>query len=338
MPILYITSDVTSAGKTALAGALTARLTQSGKTVGYFKPFSTNPEEDLDVQFIASSSLSDVNGQGGPVPLSFPEDELTEQSVKKLKHSIDNLAASKDMVLVEGPSLAGQGGGPEGISQALGQALDASVLVILQYRQDLDIDQITELCLPFGERVLGVLVNSVTRFKGDEVLADLRPGLEAKGLKLLGALREDRRMRAVTLKQVAEQLNAHWVTGHGKDDELVESLLIGGNIMDSGTTYFGRRDKQLVIVRGDRPDIQLAALSTPTTALVLTGGHEPIEYVYHQAQQQDVPVLVTESDTLSTAATLHSISDQAEIHHPLKLERFGQLLEEQADLEAIEAG
>ena len=334
MAILYITSDVKSAGKTAFAGALAARLAQSGKTVGYFKPYSANPEEDLDVRFIAANSPSDGNGQ---VPLLFPEDQPTAQSVKELKRSVDALATSRDMVFVEGPSLLGQDGRPQGISQGLGQALDASVVVILQYRQDLDVDQVTELCLPLGERVLGVLINSVTRFKADGVLANLRPGLESKGLKVLGALREDRRMRAVTLGQIVAQLNARWVTGHGKDDDLVESLLIGGNIMDSGATYFGRRDKQLVIVRGDRPDIQLAALSAPTTALVLTGGHDPIEYVYHQAHQEDVPLLVTEGDTLSTAATLHSISDQAEVHHPLKLERFGELLREQADLEAIEA-
>ena len=336
MAILYITSDVASAGKTALAGALATQLAQSGKTVGYFKPFSATPEDDQDVRFIAGELLSDQNGQEPMVPQPIPEDPLTKKAAAELARSVEALRAAKDMVLVEGPSLAGQDGGPESISEGLTDALDAPVLIIVQYRRDLEVDQIAEMCRPFGQRVLGILINSVTKFKRDEVLTNLGPGIESRGLKLLGALSEDRRMLAATLKQIAGQLDARWVTDHGKDEELVESFLIGGNIMDSGATYFGRRDNQLVIVRGDRPDIQLAALSTPTAALVLTGGHEPIEYVYHQAEQENTPVLVVQNNTLETAAALNSMLELAEIHHLLKLERFAGMLREQADLAAIE--
>jgi BioD-like phosphotransacetylase family protein len=144
-------------------------------------------------------------------------------------------------------------------------------------------------------------------------------------------------MASVTLGQIAQHLDGQWVLGQEKAHDLVENFLIGGNIMDSGVTYFGRMESKAVIVRGDRPDIQLAALSTPTTCLILTGGHEPIQYVYHQAEQEEVPLLVVQTDTISAAHALDTVLEGSTIHHPRKLERFQELTEEYVDVAAIQA-
>ena len=107
--------------------------------------------------------------------------------------------------------------------------------------------------------------------------------------------------------------------------------------MDSGITYFGRMDHEVVIVRGDRPDIQLAALSTPIRCLVLTGGHQPSQYVYYQAQEREVPVLLVKGDTASTARVLESLMEHSTCHHPGKVHRFQELLQRHADVSAIKA-
>ena len=65
---------------------------------------------------------------------------------------------------------------------------------------------------------------------------------------------------------------------------------MGGWGLDAGELYFGLRESKAVIVRGDRPDMQMAALTTPTTCMLLTQGIEPIEYVRNEAELEEVPI------------------------------------------------
>ena len=116
------------------------------------------------------------------------------------------------------------------------------------------------------------------------------------------------------------------------------NFMVGGMGMDSGEAYFGLRDNKAVIVRGDRPDIQMAALATPTTCMVLTHGIEPIEYVAYEAELEDVPVMVVESDTLSTMAALNTPAGSMWFDHPAKVERFTALLKQHVDVSTIYDG
>ena len=337
MAVLFITSDRPGAGKTALASSLAARWSQAGKRVGYFKPLSANPLDDADVSFVARDVVSDGAGES---PIATPEDTraaLSQDISTGLKQSLDTLESDKDVVLVEGPSLLFPEGESSPIAPVLAEALDARVLLVLRYAPDLENGRVLEACGAFDGRLAGVLINSVTRYKEREARTNLTQTLESKGIKFLGALPEDRLLMGVTVDQLASHLDGRWVTGQERSQSLLERFLIGGNVMDWGVNYFGRFENQAVIVRGDRPDIHMSALSTATACLVLTGGHDPIQYVYHQAEQLEVPLLVVQGDTLSTAQALENVLDRSTIHHPAKVERFLELVREKADLEAIDA-
>ena len=88
-------------------------------------------------------------------------------------------------------------------------------------------------------------------------------------------------------------------------------------------------------VRGDRPDIQMAALQTPTACMLITKGVELIEYVQYEAEQNEVPVILVEADTLSTMAFLDTALDGARFDHPAKLDRSAELLKKHVDLASI---
>ena len=340
MAALYIASDRPGAGKTALASSLASRLSKDGKGVGYFKPFSNSPQEDPDVAFIGRHVLvgDDETALTEPLPLPKVKEAgptIPKTTATKLKRSLNSLAKANEVVLVEGPSLLGHEGGASTISGEVSELLEARVVLIVHYVPGLDVPQVARNGEAFGERLLGVLINCVTRYREREVRLNLAPALEAAGIKVLGVMPEDRLMLSVTTGQLAEHLEGRWVLGEDKDQELVENYLIGGNIMDSGISYFGRADSKAVIVRGDRPDIQLASLATPTTCLVLTGGHEPNQYVYYQAQQQEVPLLVVQSDTITTSHALDTVLERCTCHHPQKLKRFQELLQGYADVDTI---
>lgn len=340
LAVLYITSDRPGGGKTVLASALARQLSPEAGAVGYFKPFSPTPNDDHDVAFMGKDVLSGAHEAIQPLPLPISDEKgqpMAEDAARERRQSMESLAAAQSLVLVEGPSLSYSEVDLMPVSVRMTEILDAGVLLLVRYRPGLDIEQILALGKPFGPRLLGVLINAVTRYRERDVRVNLGPTIESNGLKFLGAIPEDRLMLSVTVGQLADHLDGEWVLGQEKAEELVETLLIGGNIMDWGITYFGRTASKAVIVRGDRLDIQLAALSTPTTCLILTGGHQPAEYVYYQAQQEDVPVLVVKTDTMATAQALETVTQRCAVHHLGKLDRFQELIRSHSDIGSIQA-
>ena len=332
MPVLYIASDRPRSGKTALAAALVSRMREAGRKVAYFKPLSSSAGADPDVRFLSSSVLPQAGPAAAPLPLSGQGDE----DMDRIASAVRELARSTDLTIVEGPSLSMTPGDGDPAVR-LAQALDAGVLLVVRYEKELRGDRVVDLCEPFGQRLAGVLVNLVTRYKEREALQEIAPAVRARGIEFLGAIPEDRTMLSVTVGQIAAHLGGRWVLGREGGCDLVENLLIGGNIMDSGDTYFGRKESKAVIVRGDRPDIQMAALSRPATCLILTGGHEPIQYVYHEAGQREVPLLVVDQDTLSAAQALDTLLERSTCHHARKVERFRDLLDQRADVASVKA-
>ena len=332
MKVLYITSDRPGAGKTALAASVATHLVRLHKNVGYLKPFSENAAEDADTAFIYSQVLGSPVSEMVPV---YPSEMSFDEVKERLTGAIKSLSGQKDVVLVEGPSLMGSESGVKIPTPELAELLDAKVLVVVRNTPVSDAAQIREMAGSFGRYLVGVIFNSVTRHKVRQLENKLIPQVESDGVGVLGGVPEDRLLLTPTVGQLAQHLNAQWMRGEEKAEELVEHFLIGGNVMDSGVDYFERVTSKAVIVRGDRPDIQLAALATPTTCLVLTGGHHPIEYVSYEAEQRDVPVIVVQGETMSTAEAVGTLLGQATVHHPKKVERFLELLQHHTDLDAL---
>ena len=92
-----------------------------------------------------------------------------------------------------------------------------------------------------------------------------------------------------------------------------------------------------MIVRGDRPDVQLAAIQTETTrALVLTKGVRPVEYVIYEAAQRDIPIVVVPGNTHDVAERLEGLQPQVNFDHADKLVRMVDLVSEHLDIAALE--
>ena len=81
----------------------------------------------------------------------------------------------------------------------------------------------------------------------------------------------------------------------------------------------------------------MAALKTPTSCIVLTGGFEPIQYVQYEAGEEEVPLISVDSDTLQTASSLESLHGKAIFGHPAKVEQFADVVNSNGDLEGFYA-
>ena len=325
MTVLYVASDQEGAGKTALCATLARMIEQRGKGVAVFKPVARDGQDsDAGVYH----SLLSQRAEGWPI--GRPEKGLDQGTLEKVRAAFESVSQGADVVVVEGScALTPQE------SRQLADALDAKAVVVARYRQDLVASHLKEWTQIFEGRLLGFVINGLTRYLGTEARTRLLPSMESEGLASLGIIPEDRRLLGVTVGQLAEHLEGRFIVCGEKSDGLVEHFLVGGFTMDAGELYFGLRDNKAAVIRGDRPDMQMAALATPTACIILTKGIEPIEYVRYEAEQEEVPMMVVQADTLGTMAALNSLMDRARFDHPLKVSRFAELLEEHVDLPAL---
>lgn len=323
MAVVYIASDKARAGKTALSVTIARKLSQEGKQVALFKPFhqpARDGEADHDGT-ILRDALDNTRSPAAAWPMTVdPTDDDAGFSVTDALAGFQAATVGAEVSIVEG--ISGFTGVPGAASQQLAESLDAKVVAVMGYTPELGVEDVVLARELFGERLAGVVVNGVTRYKRREVQNVLGQRVLARGVKVLAVIPEDRRLLGVSVDQLVQHLDGSFLNWEEKGSNLVEHLLVGGMLLDWGVLYFERFANKAVIVRGDRPDLQMAALGTPTSCIVMTGGHSPIEYIRHESRETGVPLIQVQSDTLATTEALNSIQSRAEFDHPLKCERF----------------
>ena len=336
MSVLYVASNQPRAGKTAVAVTLARKLSQDGRTVALFKPFSQasgGGQADPDAQALrqASGAQGDASGEW-PAAVS-PSEAIQSSAIDHAADTSRQVGGAADVTVVEGLSGLHDTAGAN--SLALAEGLDARVVVVLGYSSGAVADEARTARNLFGDRLAGVIINGVTRYKVREVKDNLAPALEADGISVLATIPEDRRLLGMSVEQLADHLGGRFLSWEEKKDNFVEHFLIGGLVLDWGVLYFERHENKAVIVRGDKPDIQMAALTTPTSCIVLTAGQPPIQYVQYEAGQEEVPLIQVDTDTLETAEALESLQDKALFDHPVKQGQFMELMSRHGNWDAV---
>ena len=240
--------------------------------------------------------------------------------------NIVNEIDSSVFSVVEG--LSGLTGDVGKASKNIADRLDARVVVVLGYEESGLIGAAIDAKSLFGDKLCGVIINGVTRYKIREAKRVMLPKIESEGITVLAVIPEDRKLLGTTVNELAQHLNGEIISWKEKGDNFVDNYLIGGMVLDWGVLYFERHLNKAVIVRGDRPDIQMAALQTETSCLVLTGGHDPIQYVEYEAQEEEVPIIKVDSDTLNTTIVLESLQKKSVFGHPVKRKQFDELIDQ----------
>ena len=319
MSILYVVSDRQGAGKTALCASLAHLLRAQGKTAAAFKPVAADAS-DIDASIYAA-----LLGADTPPPSDAAH-------VDAIAAAAQRLSADNEIVIAEASNSL-----TTAQSQRIAETLDARVLVIANFDADMSSADVAAVAAPFGDRLAGYVVNNLTQYMRTQARAELVPAIAAAHTPpaaVFGLIPEDRRLLGVSVTQLAAHLEGEFVQDEGDADCLVEYLMVGGMSLDPGEYYYGIHDNRAAIVRGDRPDLQMSALGTPgrTACLVATNGITPIEYVRYEAEQEETPIIIVETDTLDTMDRLDTLIDGSRFDHPRKLERFAALLTEHLDL------
>jgi BioD-like phosphotransacetylase family protein len=149
----------------------------------------------------------------------------------------------------------------------------------------------------------GVIVNHAVPRKADAI----RAAYKAAGAKLLAVVPEDALLASPTIGQVAEALGADGENIEENRDRPLDRPIIASIAADPGQTYFTRTEATAVIVRSDKPDLQLAALNAGPTCLIVTGGLPVLSYVLERVADEEIPLLRTKLDTRDAVSAIEEL-------------------------------
>jgi BioD-like phosphotransacetylase family protein len=313
---LYVVSAEEAAGKTVICAGLGKYLLGEGKKVGFLKPDSAQ-KGNGDAAF-----MKQILGLPEAVESLCPP----FGDAKKIKEAYGKVSKGKDMVIVEG--MLGQN------ADEIAKALNARVIIVEAYSEQASrfIDDYKR----FGESLLGIVLNKVPGSQLKRMQDEASAHFGAAGINVLGVLPEDRLLFAITISELADSIQGKILNNTEKSVELVENFMLGAMVVDSGLEYFGRKSNKAAVVRGDRPDMQLAALETSTRCLVLSGSNQPPIYsVLQKAENRDIPIIATETATSDIVACIEDALSKRRFNQEKKLPKLAEIVKQHLDLQAV---
>lgn len=354
MKSLYITSVERYSGKTATCLALGKHFQAAGYQVGYLKPLSLQPwmvageVADEDAEFVKRVlGLRAEVWELSPVVvtpsflrahLQRPERraEYEQGLMEKVKEACEVLSAGTDIMILEGGGSLREGYVVGLPTPAVAATIGSDMLAIVKYRDEIRLlDDALTAQTRLGDLLRGVLINRVPADAASFVAEYATPFLEKQGIPVLGTLPEVRSLAALTLAELVEVLEAEILTDTYDPDALVETLTVGAMTTDAALSRFRKQVNKAVITGGDRTDIQLAALETSTTCLILTGYLHPSPLIIKQADEFKVPVLLVRTNTMETVEAIEKVFGKTRLGQPAKLQKFRELLDEYLDYERL---
>lgn len=346
MNSLYITSVERYSGKTAVCLALGRYFIKKGQKVGYLKPLSVQPWRignkvaDEDAAFV--KEVLNIQAETWELSPVVVTPELLQMILMgdqdlglmdKVHKAIEKAAQGHDLLLLEGGGSLREGYAIGLPTPDVAKEFGSNVLVVAKYRGHMRlIDDILAAEGRLGESMVGVIINRVPADVKEFVDEIATPYLEEKGVKIYGSLPEVRGIAALTVGELAEKLKANILTETKNPDALVENLTVGAMTQEAALSRFRKQRNKAVITGGDRTDIQLAALETSTTCLVLTGNLKPSPLVVRQADQFGVPVLLVRENTMETVDLIDQVFGKTRLGQSTKLEKFEELVLKNVDL------
>lgn len=349
MKSLYITGAERYSGKTATCLALGVRLQLDGFRIGYLKPLSLQPWRvgnritDEDAAFVKQVfNLSAEPWELSPVVIT-PEflherlvDPKPENLMVKVTEAFRKASQDKDILILEGGGSLREGyvvGLPTvGVVQELG----SQALVIAKYREEVRmLDDVLSTQTRLGESFCGILINRVPDDAMDFVNKIAVPFLEKKQVKVFGVIPEVRGLSALTVGELIKLLDAEVLTKYQRAEALVENLTVGAMTAEAALSRFRRSSNKAVITGGDRTDIQLAALETSTTCLILTGNLRPSPLVIKQAEEFGIAVLLVRTNTMETIEQIEKFFGKTRLGQTAKLKQFQSLMDEHLDKDRL---
>ncbi len=351
MKSLYVTSIERYSGKTAFCLGLGKRFQADGYQVGYLKPLSLQPWmvrghiADEDAAFVKEIlGLPTEPWELSPVVVT-PEmlhkrlgSREQPDLLETVKAAAQKVSMGQDILILEGGGSLREGYSVGLPTPTVAEAMNSQVLAVVKYRDDVRVlDDALAAQTRLGKSLAGMIINRVPDEAARFVNKSVVPYLEQKGIAMIGSLPEVRSLAALSVDELVDILDAEVLAKASRPEALVENLTVGAMTAEAALSRFRKQSNKAVITGGDRTDIQLAALETSTTCLILTGNLRPSPLIVNQAKSFGVAVLLVPSNTMETVEIIEGVYGKTRLGLPAKLSRFQALMEEHVDFKRLYA-
>ena len=345
---IFIASVSPFSGKNLICLGLGLKFKKDGYTVGYFKPVGFSPVlvEDVltDEDAVFLSKALEVNEPLQSICPVVLTDDIIKRLIsgeelnirQKTLTAFDLASRRKDIMIARGLGRLSGGTCLHFSELDFIKETNAKVIFIDKFQSYLDtLDGFLHASKLLGEQLLGVVLNLIPPTKLGYVKEFLVPFLKSNGITTLGIIQKDPILGAVPIREIVDTLNGNILCSEDKMDDLIEHFMIGAMNVESALSYFRKKANKAVITGGDRSDIQLAALETPTKCLILTGGLYPNASILGRAQEVGVPIIVVRSETAATLEVCENLSGYVSMHSKSKIQRAAEVVEREIDFKTI---
>jgi len=197
-----------------------------------------------------------------------------------------------------------------------------------------DVKNLNDLKSIYNERLIGFIVNGVWKYKKNVLVQDLSKNELTK--EVLAIVGQDRFFMSNTVQDVSKFLTTNKIIGNYNFNKIIENYLIGGFVLDWGPEYFSSKENVALIVRGDRPDLQLSAIQSETIAVIIaTTNITPVEYVIHEAKRLEIPILIVEENTEEAIEKLSNSIDSFKFDHKDKILYSNKVLNDNLNFDSL---
>lgn len=338
-PALLIGSVEPYSGKSGTIVGLTHLLKERNIGFSYGKPIGTcmsqekDETEEEDIKFM-SQVLGLSDSQVRP-PLVYLKPETLEKRLagidtkdytQELPTYINN--QSGDLLILEGAGTLWEGVSFNLSVTEISKHFQIPVLLVTRYSSPLIVDSLIGAKRDLGGNLLGVVINDVPPGELEDIHNLLKPYLGSQGIEVLGMLPSSKLLRSVSVREIVNQLGATVLCRSDRLDWLVESLAIGAMNVNAALEYFRKGENMAVVTGGDRSDLQLAALETSTSCLILTGNISPDPRILSRAEDLEVPMLSVNLDTLTTVEIVDRAFGKVRLQEQIKVECIQRMMNE----------
>lgn len=345
---IFIASVSPFSGKNLICLGLGFKFKNDGYNVGYFKPVGFSPViiEDVhtDEDAVFLSKALEVNEPLQSICPVVVTDEIisrlmsgAELNIREKTLTAFNLASEgKDIMIARGLGRLSGGTCLRFSELDFIKETNARVIFVDKFQSYLDtLDGFIHAAKLLGNQMLGVVFNLIPSTKVSYIRELMVPFLKSNGITTLGIIQKDPILGAVPVREIVETLNGKILCCEDKIDELIEHFMIGAMNVESALSYFRKVPNKAVITGGDRSDIQLAALETPTKCLILTGELYPNASILGHAQEIGVPIIIVRSDTAATLEVCENLSGYVSLHSRSKIQRATEVVAREIDFKTL---
>lgn len=332
MHTLFLAPSGFGGGLNSISLGLIRALENAGLKVGFFKPIAQPFPLDHGLErscILVERTLNQTSPE--PLPLEQVERQLADGELDLLLEDVvsryQQVAAGKDVVIVEGMVPTREFNHTSRINSHLAKSLDAEVILIAAQGKDTLKRMAERLEIQaqlFGgtkdPKVLGVILNKIKSEDGlpafiERLKAQL-PILGTGDFQLLGAIPFAEELNALRTRDIAQLLEAKMLNEGEAEQRRVKKILLCARAVPNTVPLL--QPGVLVVTPGDRDDIILAACMASLNGVKLAGlllcsDFQPdprIMELCKAALDGGLPIMTVQTASYDTATNLFGLNKE----------------------------